>query len=109
MDEIVIAVIGSGALSALISGIFNNVAQRKKKKSADEIERDETLEGLNKGVQLLLLGEIERQTEKHMQRGSITRKELKWYLETYQTYKALKGDGYADDMKADVTGLPVKE
>lgn len=96
--EIIVAIIGSGALSALVSGIVSLINANKKSKT-----------GLDKAVQLLLLGEIERQTDRYIETGSLTREQFKRYQETYDAYKALNGNGYAEGMMSNVRSLHIRE
>lgn len=96
METILLAVIGSSALSALVTGIINLLRDQSNKES-----------GLEKGVQLLLLAELERQADKHVALGTITRQDLKLFLECYDVYHSLGGNGYATDMRDDVMRLPI--
>lgn len=105
-ETIIVAILGSGVLSAVVSGVFNLIGTKKKKKS----EEEKRLEALEKGVSLLLLGEMERKADKCIKKQSVTREEQKWFLELYEVYKIqLKGNGYAEGMKKDVDSLPIEQ
>ena len=96
-DTIIIAIIGSGALSALISGIFQLLNKRSEKKS-----------GLEKGVQLLLLDALKAQGKGYIADGHISLEELEAYKETYKTYKSLGGNGFVDTLLSKVEKLPTE-
>lgn len=87
MSEIIVAIIGSGALSALVSGVIQLINGKRKAKK-----------GIEQAVSFLILGELERQFDKLIAKGHATRKDMKRFREVYDTYKKLGGDGYADDM-----------
>lgn len=97
MKDIIIAIIGSGALSALVSGCVALLNGHRKSKK-----------GFDKAMRFLVLGELERQFDKLIQKGFATRKDMKRFREVYDTYKLLDGDGYADDMLEVAKELPVK-
>lgn len=96
MQEIAIAIIGSGALSALVSGIVAIINGRQKSKK-----------GIDKALKFLILGELERQFDKLHQKGRCSRTDMKRFREVYDTYKSLGGDGYADDMLEAIKELEV--
>ena len=96
-NTIIVAIIGSGALSALISGIFQLLNKRSEKKS-----------GLEKGVQLLLLDRLREQGKEYLADGHISTEEMKAYDELYRAYHALGGNGFADTIYNKVKGLPIE-
>lgn len=96
MKEIIIAIIGSGALSALVSGAIQLINGKRKAKK-----------GIEQAVSFLILGELERQFDKLIAKGHATRKDMKRFREVYDAYKKLGGDGYADDMFEAVKELEV--
>lgn len=97
MKDIIIAIIGSGALSALVSGLVTYLNGRRKAKS-----------GLDKGVRMLLLAEIKMSGSKYCSDGHISFGELESFTEMYNVYKALGGNGYAEAVKHKVEALPVE-
>lgn len=97
MKEIIIAIIGSGAFSALISGGISLLNGRRKAKK-----------GIDHAVSFLILGELERQFDKLIAKGHATRKDMKRFREVYDTYKSLGGDGYADDMLEAIKEMEVQ-
>lgn len=94
MTEIIVAIIGSGALSTLISLVVTTLSRKK------------TIE---EGVQFLLLGEIERQGTKHIDRGEIRADDYAQFDALYTVYKKLGGNGYAARIKEAVDDLPLKK
>jgi len=107
MTAIVLAILGSAVLSACISGIFYYIANKDKREEKDTYGL--RIASLTKGLQMLLLGELERQANKYTDKMSITSEERKWFLETYEAYKNLGGNGYADDMCRVVLRLTVED
>lgn len=97
MKEIIIAIIGSGALSALVSGGIALLNGKRKAKR-----------GIDRAVSFLILGELERQFDKLVAKGKCSRKDMKRFREVYDTYKSLGGDGYADDMLEAIKELEVQ-
>lgn len=100
---IVVAIISSSALSALISGIFNLISSSKKSR-----------QGVDKGVQLILLGEIKRQGREYIEQGYISAEDLEAYNEMYECYHkprsegGLGGNGFAESVYAKVKGLEIR-
>lgn len=89
---------GSSALSAVISGIFN-VYQASK--NQDTVEQ--------KALQLLLLDNIKRSAREYISQGSVATEELESFTELYNTYKALGGNGFAEAIYKKVNSLPIQE
>lgn len=96
MNEIVVAIIGSGALSTFISVM----AARKN-------ARIEAQQNIEDGLASLLLAEIERRGEKYLDRGEISTDDYAKFNGIYQSYKKLGGNGYADRIKEAVDELPL--
>ena len=92
--EIIIAIISSGVLSTLISCIFQLWNNRKKK-----------LEKLEEGMRLLLLSDVRAMGKKLIDQGSVTREEYAVFNASYDAYKELGGDGWADGVKHNVDNL----
>lgn len=94
MKEIILAIIGSSAFSALITSLANYFINQKKESNA-------VIEALKFNT----LDIIERLGDKYIIKGEITIKEKDKFDEIYNTYKALNGDGYADAYKEEVNKL----
>lgn len=104
MNQIIIAIIGSGALSTLISALVSNHNMKKKSEA-----------GQTKALQLLLLGEIKRTGRDYLAQGYLSMEDLKAYTEMYDCYHdpldkgGLGGNGFAESIYAQVKKLPIKE
>ena len=92
--EIIIAVLSSGALSTIIGCLFQIWSNRKKK-----------LNKLEEGICLLLLSDIRQNGKKLIEQGKVSREEYAIFNASYQAYKELGGDGWADGVKANVDCL----
>lgn len=88
MSDVVIALLGSSVLASLISGTFQLINNRKSKQSKME-----------DGIKLLLLSAVINDGEKIYSKGNISRDEYHSFMATYNAYKALGGDGWADGVK----------
>lgn len=91
MNNIVIAIIGSGALTALITNIFNLINGSSRQKKVNQI---------------LLLGEMERRIGNARVKGSISDEQLKIVTDIVELYHAEGGNGYADGLIAEARTLP---
>ena len=99
MDKtIIIAIISSGALSTLISGIFNLWSARKKSN-----------DGVRAGMKMLLYDRIKHLGIAYISRGSITTDELEDLTEMHRIYHYdLDGNGFLDALMNSVNKLPIK-
>lgn len=96
--EIIIAIIGSGALSAVISGCFS-VYQAKEKKN----------DGVSAGVQQLLYDRIKYLCKAHLERGYILSNDLDDLERMYKIYHDdLDGNGFLTDLMASIKKLPIR-
>lgn len=96
-NEIIIAIIGSNALSALISAIITFLGQRRQKK-------DSTTAGLR----ILLYDRIKHLAKSYIARGWITTEELEDLMQMHKVYHDLGGNGYLDKLMEQVHRLPVR-
>lgn len=95
--EIVIAIIGSGALSAVISGFFS-WAQTKTKKN----------DAVSAGVQQLLYDRIKYLCKAHIKKGYIATNDLEDLERMHEIYhNDLNGNGFLDDLMSNVKKLTV--
>ncbi len=95
--EIIIAIIGSGALSAIISGLFGLAQTKKAKKN-----------GVTAGVQQLLYDRIKFLCKAHLERGYIATNDLDDLERMHKIYHDdLDGNGFLDDLMAAVRRLDV--
>ncbi|MCD8376878.1 MAG: hypothetical protein LUD69_08030 [Oscillospiraceae bacterium] len=97
METIIVAIIGSGALSAVISGCFT-LAQSRKKKN----------DGITNGVQQLLYDRIKYLCKAHIERGQIATNDLDDLERMHKIYHDdLNGNGFLDDLVNAVRKLPI--
>lgn len=94
MNDIVLAVLGSGVISTIISCLFQYLNDRKSKQTQ-----------LEEGMSLLLLSSLKRDGKELLAQGEMTKNEYESFNATYKAYKALGGDGWADGIKAKVDAL----
>ena len=92
--QIILAVLGSGALSTLISCIFQIINQRKNRNTQFE-----------EGMSLLLLSSLKRDGKDLTTQGKVSKNDYDSFVATYNAYKTLGGDGWADGIKAKVDML----
>ena len=89
--QIILAVLGSGVISTIISCIFQYINQKKNKQTQ-----------LEEGMSLLLLSSLKRDGKELMSQGKISKNDYDSFCATYNAYKALGGDGWADGIKAKI-------
>lgn len=86
MTQIILAIIGSGFLSTLISCIFQTVNTNKKHN-----------DGVTQGVRQLLYLEIKERCHKAIKDGKISHEDYEDLKDTHFIYHgALNGNGYLD-------------
>lgn len=96
--ELALAIIGSGALSALISGFFTLAANKKKKAG-----------GVTAGTRILLYDRIKYLGRSYIRAGSIASEDLEDIIEMHKVYHDdLGGNGYLDSLMDRVKKLPVR-
>lgn len=92
MDKsIIIAIIGSGALTALITNICNMISAGSRQRKVNQV---------------LLLGEMERRLEVYRAKSHISTEQLQIFLQIGDLYHAEGGNGYADAMLSEARALP---
>lgn len=94
MTEIIIAVIGSSALSALISGVFSTIEKRRQKDDA---------------IQLLLYHDIKAECKEYIARGSIRSDEYEVLVKMHDTYHKRGGNGFLDRFVQEALKQPICE
>lgn len=105
MNEIVIALIGSGALSALVSGAVTLIGKRIDRKNA----KDDEKEALHALLLAMARSQIKRECREHIERGSISTDELEDIQFLHKYYKDAGGNGYCKTLMDKVNVLPIKE
>lgn len=99
MTNIIIAIIGSGALTAVITNVFTLLRERKAHTA-----------GVAEGVQLLLYDRIKYLAKHHIANGEITADDLEDLTRMWECYhnpKGLNGNGYLDNLMGAVKKLPI--
>ena len=96
-QSIIIAIIGSGALTALITNLFNVYRDRR---SHDN--------GIALGVQLLLYDRIQYLSKAYIRDGKISAEDLEDLSRMWACYhEGLDGNGYLDSLITAVKKLPI--
>lgn len=109
MTEIIIAVLGGSALSALITQIGSYIADRRKRKDAVEDKAEDKDAALKQGMKLLLADKIQYLGLKYIEEGEITFSNRKMLNEMHSTYHTgLGGNGDYDVLMKEVNELPLK-
>ena len=86
--EIILAVLGSGVISTIISCVFQYMNQKKSKQTKFE-----------KGMSLLLLSSLRRDGKDLTAQRKISKSDYDSFMATYDAYKSLGGDGWADGIR----------
>lgn len=104
METIVVAILGSGALSTLISCIFTTIRQRKEDKKCDNSKYKK----LEKGLQAVLYDRIKYLCKYHINKRRITVNDLEDLNRMHLVYhNDLEGNGFLNDLMDAVHELPV--
>lgn len=99
-NSIIIAIISSGALSTLISAMFNLWQTRRKK-----------ADGVRDGVKMILYDRIKFLGKEYIDRGYVTTEELEDLTTMHDIYhdpEGLNGNGFLDSLMNSVNKLPLK-
>ena len=109
MIEIIIAVLGGSALSALITQVGNYISDRRKRKDAVEDKAEDKDAALKQGIKLLLADKIQYLGLKYIEEGEITFSNRKMLNEMHSVYhNGLGGNGDFDDLMEEFNELPIK-
>lgn len=96
--DIIIAIIGSGALAAAISAIVAAANNRMR-----------LHHGVTKGTQVLLYDRIKCLGRHYISEGEIDAEDLEDIIEMHRVYhNELGGNGYLDTLMENVKKLPIK-
>ncbi len=98
MTEIIVAILGSGALSAAVGALVAACINRAKRKH-----------GVAAGTQMLLYINIKALGKQFIAEGEITAEDLEDIIEMHRVYHdELAGNGYLDTLMEQVRKLPIK-
>lgn len=103
MKDIILAIIGSGAFSGAVAAIISTISSNRQRKK----EQKEDTKKLEVGLRLILLSTLKRDGKESITKGSISKEDYEAFLASYNAYKALDGDGWADKVLKQVSELPV--
>lgn len=110
-----IAVTYQIVLTALIGYIVWSIKEQKTQKKLDNIARDKRLaeekkmrESNNKGTMLLLRVQLIEYHDKYVKKGSIPSYAYQNFLEMYEVYHELGGNGMVTKMKEEIEELHFK-
>ena len=96
-ETILVAIVSSGALSALISGCFTLASQRKRKD-----------DGISAGVRQLLYDRIKYLCKDHISRKYIASNDLEDLCRMHKiSHDDLDGNGFLDDLMREVRRLEI--
>ena len=100
MKDIILAIIGSGMFSGVVATVISTINSNKQKK------KDDTKK-LEVGLRLILLSTLKRDGNDLINSGKLSKEDYEAFLASYNAYKALDGDGWADKVLKQVSELPV--
>lgn len=92
--QFILAILGSGVISTIISCIFQYINQKKSKQTQFEV-----------GMSLLLLSTLKRDGKELLAQGKVSKNDYDSFDAMYKAYKALDGDGWADGIKVKVDNM----
>lgn len=103
-------------LTALMGYIVWLLQEQRKQKAVDSIERDERIKkeqeerrNNSKGTMLLLRVQLIEYHDRYMKVGSIPSYAYENFMEMYNTYHALGGNGMITKMKNEIEELHLKK
>lgn len=95
MNEIAIAIVGSGAFTIIVNAVVELIKNAFGRKNDTE-----------KAVNFALLYAMQMYGERLVQKKCVDAEEIKQFQEMYALYKKRGGNGYADRLKKEVENLP---
>lgn len=106
--EIILAILGSSAMAAIISGVFALLQNKQKTNLKSVEELQSTQEILKEGLQQLLYVQIKALCKEHIAKGYIASNELEDLERMHKVYHdGLNGNGYLDDLMKAVRKLRI--
>ena len=97
--ELIVAILGRGVLSTIISGLFTWLQSKKAVQN-----------NLTDGLKILLYDRIKHLGKAHISRGCITFEDLEDLVEMHNIYHdSLNGNGYLDKLMSQVGKLDIVE
>lgn len=108
MSEIIIAVIGSGVLSVIVSGVFQLISKKMDDKKEKNDETQAQLASMSVALQEIMLDRIKHVGGQYILKGYARLSEIEDLQRMHTAYKNLGGNGFADEVMSKVKALPVK-
>ena len=96
MKEIILALLGSGALSTVITVAAGRIGEKGRS------DRD-----VRHALKMLLYTQLKESAQRLLAAGEADAEELESWSEAFTAYKALGGDGFIDTLRVRVTALPI--
>ena len=106
--EVILAILGSSALAAIISGVFALLQNKQKTnfKSVEELQATQDI--LREGLQWVMYDRIKYLCKEHITRGYIASNDLEDLERMHKVYHdKLKGNGFLDDLMKVVHSLKI--
>lgn len=88
---LIVAVLGSGVITCILNFVFDLIKEKKRKKTKDE-------ENTERALRMTMLYILKQSAEKYIADEEIGVKDLASFNETFNCYKDLGGDGWADEV-----------
>lgn len=109
-EPMIIAMLSSGAVAALVSGIFSVIVMRVQNKMQREAQSANKNDAIAEGVKLLLYDRIKHLGNSYIQHGYVTGEQLEDLMmmhEVYHNRNKLNGNGFLDKLMEQVKNLPI--
>jgi len=107
MKDILIAIISSGLLSGALAALISSLSTIKTRKEMKKFADNYNAQQLTEGLKLILLSTLKRDGKDALDKKRIGKSDYEAFLASYNAYKALGGDGWADKVHDQVKNLPV--
>lgn len=109
-ESMVIALLSSGAVAALVSGIFSIVVVRVQNKMQREAQAASKAAAIAEGVKLLLYDRIKHLGNSYIQHGYVTSEQMEDLIMMHNVYHdpdKLNGNGFLNNLMEQVKRLPM--
>lgn len=110
-EPALIAVLSSGAVAALISGIFSIISIRVQNRIQKAAQATNKNAAIAEGVKFLLYDRIKHLGNSYIQRGYVTSEQLEDLMMMHKVYHdkdKLNGNGFLNSLMSQVKSLPIR-
>lgn len=110
-EPVCIAVLSSGAIAALVSGIFSIAVMRMQHKMQKEAAAANKNTAIAEGVKLLLYDRIKHLGNSYIQHGYVTSEQLEDLMMMHKVYHdkdKLNGNGFLNSLMSQVKSLSIR-